>query len=300
MRIPIVFSTDHNFIVPTGVSIASLLRNSGDADYEIYILSAPSVTDNDKHLLEQQVKSLSDTSTVKFISVDNAFKDAFETRGISNATYYRLLIPWLIPEHDKILYSDGDVVFNMSLQGAYDFELGDALAAGVGGKVWSSKVQAKRITALGVDPSKYVNAGFLLLNAAAMRKEGLKDTFLKLAEKKFPYQDQDILNIACNGRILKLPETFNYSKSLAQTTFGKDYSLSQIAVIHYTHDKPWNGPAMLGDIWWENYRHSVFYDDKTYRRYIDKTLSYKKMTKAYLKRVKASVRSRVSILFKHP
>jgi len=38
--VPVVFSTDHNFIMPTGVSIQSMLECSTDVDCAIYILQA--------------------------------------------------------------------------------------------------------------------------------------------------------------------------------------------------------------------------------------------------------------------
>lgn len=46
--IPIVFAHDHAFVMPTGVTILSLLRSSSpDEHYDIYILAAPDVDGDD-------------------------------------------------------------------------------------------------------------------------------------------------------------------------------------------------------------------------------------------------------------
>ena len=51
--VPVVFSTDHNFIMPTGVSVQSMLECSNDVNCDIYILQAGNVTDNDRDLIRR-------------------------------------------------------------------------------------------------------------------------------------------------------------------------------------------------------------------------------------------------------
>lgn len=53
--IPIVFSTDHNFIMPTGVAIFSMLECAIDTKLDIFILQSDSVTDNDRETLRSIV-----------------------------------------------------------------------------------------------------------------------------------------------------------------------------------------------------------------------------------------------------
>lgn len=48
---------------------------------------------------------------IQYRQVDNTFDASYEIRGITTPAYYRLLIPELIPEYDKIIYSDVDVIF---------------------------------------------------------------------------------------------------------------------------------------------------------------------------------------------
>lgn len=53
--IPIVFSTDHNYIMQTGVSLCSLLQSANDCRYDINIIIAENVTEADKDILCRQV-----------------------------------------------------------------------------------------------------------------------------------------------------------------------------------------------------------------------------------------------------
>ena len=81
--IPIVFSTDHNYVMPTGVTILSLLKSSLTEQYRIYVIIAPDVTEEDKNLLREQVHIYSSESSIDFIEIGNEFESGFEIRGIS-------------------------------------------------------------------------------------------------------------------------------------------------------------------------------------------------------------------------
>lgn len=50
---------------------------------------------------------------ITYRNVGNAFEGAFEIRGITVAAYYRLLIPEVITEYDKIFYFDVDIIFEV-------------------------------------------------------------------------------------------------------------------------------------------------------------------------------------------
>ena len=65
--IPIVFSTDHNYVMPAGVTILSLLENADGESYDIFILAAQDVNDNDKMLLRRQVETASPSSKISFL-----------------------------------------------------------------------------------------------------------------------------------------------------------------------------------------------------------------------------------------
>ena len=101
--VPIVFAFDENLIMPAGVCITSLLENAHEETfYDIYILHPSKI--NFEDTLLNNFPTLYSNCKITFRSVDAQFEQSYEVRGITNSTYYRLLIPEIIHEYDKILY----------------------------------------------------------------------------------------------------------------------------------------------------------------------------------------------------
>ena len=116
--IPIVFAFDNNLVLPACVCISSLMMNAKeDTFYDIFILHSERVNLEKEQL--DKIPLYYTNCRVQYRQIDNTFDSAYEIRGITTATYYRLLIPELIPEYDKIIYSDVDVVFREDLSDVY-------------------------------------------------------------------------------------------------------------------------------------------------------------------------------------
>ena len=56
---------------------------------------------------------------------------------------------------------------------------------------------------------QYVNAGVLVLNFIQIRKENKISKFIELTKANYSSQDQDILNVACYGKILVLTPKYD-------------------------------------------------------------------------------------------
>lgn len=253
---PIVFSTDHNYVMPTCVTIHSLLLNANPGvNYDIYIIIDPDVTEEDKNKLRKQVEADNKESEINFLEIGDTFDSGFEIRDISRACYNRLMIPWLLPQYDKVVYSDVDIIFTGDISEVYDTNLNDSLVAGIGGKSWTKGLIKKYLGKIGADPNEYINSGFLLINAKAQREENLKQKYLDLSKKKFIYQDQDIINLVCKGRISKLPEIYNVNPA----EYYK-YAPGKPKVVHFFGFKPWNHFTYSWILWWNIYDSSIVYD----------------------------------------
>lgn len=254
-KIPIVFGTDHNFIVPTGIAMLSLVKKA-DSPYDIFVIISDDVTEEDRKKLDSAINSgEAHASSVTFIKIGPTFRNGFETRGVSNACYYRLLIPWLIPQYDKVIYSDSDVIFKGSLRDFYNFDLQDNYVGGVGGKIWSKSLLKRYLNRKGLDEKDYINSGVLLINSSLLRKNDLKDSFINLASKNFVYQDQDIINIVCKGKIMHLPEEYNVKPKNVDRVGDQN-----VKVLHFIGAKPWDTDLNHGEEWWKLYKDSVFFD----------------------------------------
>ena len=114
------------------------------------------------------------------------------------------------------------------------------------------------------------------MNLDLMRKQNIVDQFMHHASKQYLYQDQDILNLVCQGKIMKLPPKFNYTQTMYYNmAYKKKYypfsekeifeAISNPLIIHYTGTKPWKQRIERGDEWWYEYRHSNIFDFYFYK-----------------------------------
>lgn len=278
MTIPIVFAFDKNLVMPACVCISSLLMNANkDTSYDIFILHPANQSLNETDLVK--LPEYYDNCKVTFRSVGGEFDNAFEIRGITTPAYYRLLIPEIIPEYDKIIYSDVDVIFRSDLSDLYSIDLAGVYMAAtydVGMNLGKDGIAHINATE-GLVPGEYIQSGFIMLNSSRLKKDGLVTRFKEEAKKQYKFQDQDILNVVCGQNRKVLPAkynmtdyTFYYLNSgdeLIKSGYVKEEEISeakQYGTLHFNGHKPWKSYSINFDIWWEYYRKSPFFDEKFY------------------------------------
>lgn len=275
--VPIAFAFDDNLVFPACVCLSSLMMSAHeDTFYDIFILHSASSGLHHGEL--DRVRDYYPHCRIQYVPVDDTFDGAYEIRGVTTPTYYRLLIPQLIPQYDKILYSDVDVIFRNDLREVYEqADMGDCLIAGVNSLAYMIPAYAKYYKrVLCLSPNNVFYTGNLIINSRQIREEGLVAKLIQHRKKKYMFQDLDILNVVCQGRILSLPPSFCLTTFIVQQAVCNRAELREIwsdddidaalssGIIHYNGQKPWKGWCVNFDIWWEYYRRSPFYDEKFY------------------------------------
>ena len=275
--IPIVFTFDNNLLLPAAVCISSLLKSADkDTFYDIYILHSEKC-DFMNSILSRYPLIFSNCK-ITYRIVEGEFLTAFEIRGITTTAYYRLLIPEIIPEYDKVIYSDVDVIFREDISKYYNVDLDGYYMAGVdNASALRPGVQRYVKEKLGVD-HKYGHfySGNLVINSSLILKDNIIPQFRELAQKNFHQQDMDIINIACYGKIKPLSPAFCLTNFLTEiivkrkdeflTYFSEEelnHALNK-GIVHYNGPKPWKEWCVNFDIWWEAYRNSPVYDEQFY------------------------------------
>lgn len=274
MTIPVLFTFDASLEMPAGVAISSLLENAApDTFYDIFILHGPEA-DFSKSKLNALPEKYGNCR-LTFRVVEGEFEGAYEVRGIPETAYYRLIAPELIPEYDKILYSDVDVIFREDLGRFYSVNLGSNCFGGVDNCSALRPDEQKSIgSRLGLDWRKgYFYSGNLVINSKLLLEEGLTSEFRRLGKNRYKQQDMDIINIACNGRFVEMGPSFCLSSFLYTLCIEKRQEMEKIygaeeieralrcGIVHYNGVKPWSGACLNMDIWWEYYRRSIFFDE---------------------------------------
>ena len=273
--VPILFTFDEKLLMPAGVAITSLLENAEkETFYDIFILHSPQCDFSSSPLMALPEKYGNCHITCR--KVEGEFVGSYEVRGIPETAYYRLLAPELIPEYGKILYSDVDVIFREDLGRYYEKDLGDSCFGGVDNcSSLRPGVREYLGKELGLDWKKgYYYSGDLVINSEVILREGLTAKFRELGRNNYRQQDMDIMNIACNGRFTEMGPSFcltNFLYSLCTENRGEMerlYGKEEVGhalrsgIVHYNGAKPWNGPCLTADIWWDYYRRSIFFDEK--------------------------------------
>ena len=157
---------------------------------------------------------------------------------ISAETYYRYLLPNLLPNIDKVLYMDADIIVNGDISSLYDTDISKYYMAG-GYDLYIDDIKYK--SKIGFEQDElYVNAGVLLMNLKQMRTDNIPQKLIdttKNMASKVKYQDQDIINIVCRGKILEFDSIYNYT---SHNILKEKSKYKHAVVIHYTGpNKPW-------------------------------------------------------------
>ena len=117
INIPIIFCFDKNMVIPAGVCITSLLLNKhSETFYDFIILynEQDLTTEYRNKLLILQDK-YPNQCRISFFSIGNAFQGAYEIRNITISTYYRLLIPELMPQINSLNQTNYQTVFYLDV-----------------------------------------------------------------------------------------------------------------------------------------------------------------------------------------
>ena len=260
-RIPLVVAFTENYFVPAATCISSILKNADNTQcFEVICLLTKDLPIHLKQLLEHlDPKRLS----FRYINLDGQLAGVYVDERYTIAASFRLLLPELLKEYDKVIYLDCDIIVRQDLGKLYhQVDLGDNYLAAVFEAALPHQIEY--LEQIGCKPGYYFNSGFLLMNLAMMRKDGMTQQLidaLKVPYLQFP--DQDVLNILCQGRVHGLSPVYNsirtfflpqYKKEFVNRYSEKEWGLvQQSGTIHYTGGKPWNEFTIKFGEWWGYY-----------------------------------------------
>lgn len=266
-EIPIFFACDEHFVKYTCVAIRSLMANaSKQYQYHIHILCT--------HISEEKKQKAyalaTDYVKITFDDVSrelSALKSRLHIRDYySVTTYYRIFIADKFPQYDKIIYLDSDMIVLQDISELYFTDLcGDAVGAVRDQVIIQTEIfseYAEKV--LGIDRNSYFNAGMLVMDCNIFRKNQMLDQFVELLNSYafVVAQDQDYLNVLCEGSVFWLNPKWNVE------TYGKlPVPIEDTAIIHYNlANKPWHyKDALYADYFWKYAEQTEDYDLLVYQ-----------------------------------
>ncbi len=210
-RISVSFSVSDSYAQHLAVVIASILYNNPGSSFVFHVLHRDFSEENMarvKELENFRRGAACRTASVKFHRVDASLFDKFpipaELEHVTQEMYYRYLLPEVLADEDRTIYSDVDVLCAGDLRPLWETDLrGCILAAVSEGEAGEYK---KKLIGLEGD-APYFYSGLLVMDLAKMREEGAARRLFEITagnSQKMSWPDQDAINLAFYGRILML------------------------------------------------------------------------------------------------
>ncbi len=248
----IAFCINDLYTDKVAVVMTSILENHPETAVHFYIFSSD-LSDDHFNLLKKLAARYPHTSVQKITVSTDLFSDLKTNIDyISVETYYRYLIADSLPDLDKILYLDADLVVKRNLWDFYNTDLTGYYVAGVE-DLFTKRQNYK--PQIGLSQQEiYINAGVLLMNLDLIRSDHLGQKMIQKTKElagKIKYQDQDVLNILCRGKIKPVDNIYNFTRSNLHRQWIKT---PKACIIHYTGaQKPWNNKKVKQYRVWEKY-----------------------------------------------
>lgn len=241
-----------DYIPHIGMVILSLSQSNPDICF-VFHLFVNALPEKEAQRLGAVAVQTGHTIKIHIVN-DEAFSSIIF--GKYNASFfYRFIMPDIVKEEtDRLLYMDGDMMCRGSIKELAELDLGDYLAAVVPDRNW--RRQKKQ---LGTSQS-FFNSGFMLIHVTRWTSEDMfqKVVRMSLDSKKkvdkdgyyegwhgLRYNDQNILNVMLDGRVIWLPKRYNYIYGLGQSAMfksrAKNEDYRKQIILHFAGSvKPWH------------------------------------------------------------
>ena len=119
--------------------------------------------------------------------------------------YARLLLSSMLPDLDKVIYLDCDLVVNGDLKDLWDFDVNGVAVAMAPDHLYKDATTLERLK---MTNGEYLNSGVIVMNLEYWRKHNVQNRVLSFIEdngKDLIYFDQDALNVTLQNERRKLP-----------------------------------------------------------------------------------------------
>ena len=198
--------------------------------------------------------------------------------------YARLLLSSMLPNLDKVIYLDCDLVVCKDLKSLWETDVNDVALAMVPDRLYQDKETLSR---LGMN-NNYLNSGVIVMNLDYWRKHDVQNRLLSYIIDKgneLIYNDQDALNVILKDERRQLPVKYNvtphhflknsdnYPKEMQEEI--RDARIDPI-IFHYLGKiKPWSlGCYIPGKDLFKKYQKASGWWHCTIQKHVFKRIIY--------------------------
>jgi len=250
--IHIACAADESYLPHAAAMLHSLRSANVDAEITIHFLTGPELGQDMRSLLMDYSQSLG--LQLEYLDVPQEWLTGLPTRGyLSSIVWYRIFLAKLLPQLDRVLFLDCDLIVQTEITSLWNIELGEHLFAAVTNVVEENK--GHRAAELGLPgPGDYFNAGIGLWNLAAMRNIQFWDEvtcFAKAHSERLLWLEQDAINSLYWQKRLPIHPRWNFQNGMFYKIWGIQFideeelkeATGNPAIIHFEGGgscKPWH------------------------------------------------------------
>ncbi len=286
-RMDIVYQSSDTFSMMAGTSMLSLFCNHKHIpEIEVYILDA-GITEINKSKLRTIAKAYN--RIITFIDIDKYLKWIQKMKlskyNGSYVIYMKAFLAEFFDVNKNLLYLDCDTVIDGKLDYLWQMNMNQKSIA-----MAIDCMNTKLKTGYGMKKNQlYYNTGVILFNLENWKEHECQKKFVdyvRKSKKRYPFADQDLINLCLNDEVYTLPLEFNcislyekYNLKEIEFIYGLNeedyYTLSQYEkgrkkpiVYHFPTvmlSRPWFNDCLSG--WEEIYNKYLYHENNPWNNY---------------------------------
>jgi lipopolysaccharide biosynthesis glycosyltransferase len=208
-------AVEGRYVAHSAAALHSVLGQSGEFRVHVHYLHGPELPAEGQGSLTEMVERMG--GEISFVHVLDELVEGLPTEGFTRkATWYRGLVADVLPDLERILFLDADLLALDALGPLWQTDVSGHYLAAVTNVFQADHLS--RPAQLGLDrPEAYFNAGVMLMNLELMRRDGctaaIRDYGRSHADHLM-FRDQDALNVVLGERRLALHPRWNCMNAL--------------------------------------------------------------------------------------
>ena len=249
--IEIAVATDERYVPHAATMLRSLTSTHDRERIRAHILHPPSLRRRTIDRLAAMVSRCG--GSIEFHAIRASAVRGLPTMGrIPRVMWYRLLLPELLGDRDRVVYLDCDTLVVDDLTTLWELDMRGCSVAAVTNLL--PQDLRDRPAQLGLSEGSYFNSGVLLIDLESWRASGCAEQMARLARERsrsLIFPDQDALNIVLADSRLMLHPRWNCQNSIMYYTWAGDVlgaeAVAQArqdpAIVHFegpAYAKPWD------------------------------------------------------------
>lgn len=283
----VVFSTNEEYALYCYTSIYSLISVANpNRKYDIRIMMTTLSKENCEMLEQLSTENVS----VLCLNISSYVKE-FDLRAIGHLSVealYRLLIPLIFKECQKVIYLDTDLIIRRDVAELLEYPL-NGNAIGAVREICTTFLRQHSYEIGMKSCADMFNSGVLVIDTKQYEKMKIRQKAMALLvedyqsnNRRYTYLDQDVLNLVLQGTVTFLDDRWNFlwhytwrTEMIEERELNRYFEVEHDPwIVHYAGDKkPWTYPTLVNaDYFWDTVKKARIFEKVAEKSFLQKQL----------------------------